>query len=244
MIHGACLDPRTFDDFLMPSFAQAGYDTYALSLRYHETWRGYMLFHGSRIRDYVADVAAAVATFPEAPILLGHSMGGYIIMKYLEQYDHIPAAILLSSIPVHGFWRGFFRTIRMFFWEHAFSTLTLRRNLFQVSAAQFEQYCFVHPIPPERLQIYHSRLHLESFPAIWDMVIGDLPHPERAHTPPMLVMGGAHDVIFRVAEIEATAKAYHADCFIYPHYAHDFIREEGHSETSQFLLKWLEKQGL
>lgn len=228
----------------MPDLAAYGYDTYALSLRYHESWRGYMVFHGSRIRDYVADVAAAVAQLPSPPILIGHSMGGYIIMKYLEQYHNIPAAVLLSSIPVNGFWRGFWRTIRMFWWEHTLSTLTLRRNLFQVSAQQFDRYCFMEPMQADRLEVYHNRLHLESFFTLWDMIIGDLPRPSQAARVPMLVLGGAHDVIFDGSELRATAAAYKADLEIFPDLAHDIIREEGHDRTAARIVEWLRGVGL
>jgi alpha-beta hydrolase superfamily lysophospholipase len=171
-------------------------------------------------------------------------MGGYIIMKYLESAHPAQAAILLSSIPVRGFWLGFWRTLRMFTLEHLWHVLTLRRNFFRVTAPQFDRYCFRQPMQPERLALYHSRLHLESFAAILDMIALDIPQPALAQSVPMLVLGGAHDVIFGVNETEATARAYRADCHIFPDLAHDIIREEGYNRTCEYVATWLQQKGL
>lgn len=243
-VHGACLDPRCFDDFMLPYLSHRGFDCYALSLRQHETQRGYWVWNTARIQDYVEDVAEVVSQLPAPPILIGHSMGGYIIMKYLEQYTNISGSVLLSSIPVTGFGAGFWRTMRLYLLEHLWHVVTLRRNLFRVTAQQFDRYCFRYPMQADRLALYHSRLHLESFLAILDMVVMDLPKPAQAALLPMLVMGGAHDVIFGVNQTEATARAYRADCHIFHDLAHDIIREEGYDRTCEQIIAWLREKGL
>jgi len=54
-----------------------------------------------RIADYVEDVAQVVGQLPEVPVIVGHSMGGLVVQKYLEKYI-APAAVLLASVPVKG----------------------------------------------------------------------------------------------------------------------------------------------
>ena len=46
---------------------------------------------GISIADYVDDVAAVIDWLGEKPVLIGHSMGGFIIQKYLERHT-VPAA--------------------------------------------------------------------------------------------------------------------------------------------------------
>jgi len=48
------------------------------------------------------DAIGLPSLLPSPTILIGHSMGGYIIQKYLEDHTS-PGAVLLSSPPPTGF---------------------------------------------------------------------------------------------------------------------------------------------
>ncbi len=50
------------------------------------------------MRDYVEDVRRAAAEFPEPPILVGHSMGGVLVQRYLEDHP-APGAVLMAPVP-------------------------------------------------------------------------------------------------------------------------------------------------
>jgi pimeloyl-ACP methyl ester carboxylesterase len=52
---------------------------------------------GSRA-DYVDDVKSVVRSLPSTPVLIGHSMGRFVVQKYLEAND-APAAVLIVSAP-------------------------------------------------------------------------------------------------------------------------------------------------
>ena len=99
-VHGAWHAAWCWENFL-PYFAQRGYAAYAVSLRGHgaSAGRDKLCWH-SAARGYVADVAQVAQTLDRPPILVGHSMGGYVVQKYLEQ--HTAAAVLMASIPVSG----------------------------------------------------------------------------------------------------------------------------------------------
>ena len=53
------------------------------------------------IADFVDDVASVANSLPEAPVVIGHSMGGFVVQKYLESHD-APAAVLVASVPPSG----------------------------------------------------------------------------------------------------------------------------------------------
>ncbi len=94
MLHGAwCWDVHFLD-----CFAQRGCAAHAVSLRGHGESDGRDRLRWTRIADYVEDGANAVCQRPSPPILIGHSMGGFVIQKYLEGHD-CPGAALLSSPP-------------------------------------------------------------------------------------------------------------------------------------------------
>src|SRR5512144_1539281 len=92
MMHGAwCWDVHFLD-----YFAQHGYAAHAVNLRGHGNSEGREALRWTRIADFVEDLAQAARQLPSPPVLIGHSMGGFIIQKYLEAYT-APAAVLLSS---------------------------------------------------------------------------------------------------------------------------------------------------
>jgi pimeloyl-ACP methyl ester carboxylesterase len=75
-------------------------------LRGHGRSEGRENLKWTRISDYVADVSQIAARLPTMPVVIGHSLGGLIVQKYLEQYN-APAAILLAPSPIEGmFWSG------------------------------------------------------------------------------------------------------------------------------------------
>jgi pimeloyl-ACP methyl ester carboxylesterase len=51
--------------------------------------------------DYLDDVQSATDSLGSQPVLIGHSMGGFIVQKYLAK-RRAPAAVLMASIPPQG----------------------------------------------------------------------------------------------------------------------------------------------
>ena len=88
-------------EYFLPYFAQQGYTAHALSLRGHGQSDGAARLRWYSVADSLADIMQVAQTLPAPPILIGHSLGGYMIQKYLERYD-APAAVLLASVPVTG----------------------------------------------------------------------------------------------------------------------------------------------
>src|SRR5512135_2041617 len=95
-VHGTLCTASCWDVHFLDYFAQHGYASHAVNLRGHGKSEGREKLRWTRIADFVDDVANVVRELPGPPVLIGHSMGGFIIQKYLE--DHaVPAAVLLSS---------------------------------------------------------------------------------------------------------------------------------------------------
>jgi pimeloyl-ACP methyl ester carboxylesterase len=53
------------------------------------------------LADYVEDVVTVAESMPIPPVVIGHSMGGSLVQKYLETHQ-APAGVLLASTPPRG----------------------------------------------------------------------------------------------------------------------------------------------
>src|SRR5512134_2697443 len=99
-LHGAWHGAWCWENFL-PYFAMQGYEAHALSLRGHGNSEGREGIRWYSTSDYVADLRQVVKSLSVSPVLIGHSMGGYVVQKHLESQD-APAGVLLASIPTTG----------------------------------------------------------------------------------------------------------------------------------------------
>ena len=100
-VHGAYTAAWCWDENFLPWFAEQGYAAYAVSLSGHGGSRGRAYLDSFSIADYVADVADVVAQLPAPPVLIGHSMGGMVVQKFLERQS-APGVVLMSSVPPQG----------------------------------------------------------------------------------------------------------------------------------------------
>jgi alpha-beta hydrolase superfamily lysophospholipase len=78
MWHGAW----RWDEAFLPYFEERGYQAAALSLRGHAGSEGKI--RGNTIASYVSDAGQVAKTFDTPPVIIGHSMGGFLAQKYLE----------------------------------------------------------------------------------------------------------------------------------------------------------------
>ena len=238
MLHGAwCWDVHFLD-----YFAQHGFAAHAVNLRGHGSSEGRKKLRWTRIADYVDDVASAVRQLPGPPVLIGHSMGGFVIQKYLEDYD-ASGAVLLSSPPPGGLVGTAIRIAR----RHplVFAKVNLTLSLLPVIATPHlaREAFFSADFPDEELRSYWQLMQEESYMAFLDMVALDLPKPARVKTP-LLILGAARDTMLERREIEGTARAYHTQSEIVPDVAHDSMLELGWRAVAQRILGWLNERGL
>jgi len=205
-VHGAWHGAWCWEKYFMPYFAEKGYTSYALSLRGHGDSDKPTHFRWMRIADYVADVAQVMDQLPEGTVMVGHSMGGLVVQKYLEEHT-APAAVLLASVPVKGVTRT---TLRIAL-RHplAFLKANLTWSLYPIIGKPklTREAFFSIDIPPDTLNGYFNLMQDESYLAFLDMMLFKLPNPEKVSTD-LLILGAENDTIFYRNEIEATAEAY------------------------------------
>jgi len=239
-IHGTLHTAACWDVHFLDYFAEHGYAAHALNLRGHGNSEGHEKLRWTRIADFVEDVESAVQQLPSPPILIGHSMGGFIIQKYLEEHN-TPAAVLLSSASPFGLLPTAIRTARRQPWAFARVNLTMSLLPMIATPELVGEAFFSRDLPRELLVEYWKQTQDDSFRAFLDMVVLDLPKPEKVKTP-VLVLGAARDSMIGPREIEATARAYHTQAEIIPDVAHNSMLEQGWQNVAERILAWLNER--
>jgi alpha-beta hydrolase superfamily lysophospholipase len=236
MFHGAWC----WDLHFLEYFARHGFAAYAVSLRGHGNSEGGDRLRWARVADFVDDVAVAARRLPGPPVVIGHSLGGFVVQKYLEDHD-APAGVLLSSPPPSGMFGAAVRIARRRPLVFAKANLTFSLAAVIATPRLAREAFFSADLPDEELRAYWTRMQDESYRAFIDMVALDLPNPRRVKVP-LLVMGAARDAMLRPGEIEATARAYGTRARIIPDVAHDSMLETRWESVAEPILAWLNER--
>jgi len=200
-VHGAGHAAWCWRDHFTGWFEARGYTVAAPDLPHHGSLpRRGLTF--TPLSAYIDTVAQAAASLEPPLILIGHSMGGFIIQKYLERAE-ADLAVLLASTPPTGA-SSFVK--RMAIRRPLAFFNTMRTGNATDSPERTRDYFFHADTPDEVVNRCHQRLQPESMRALMDMM--SALHPERVSTP-VVVIGAEGDwLVAPPDELEATARAY------------------------------------
>jgi len=240
-VHGFWHGAWCWEEHFLPYFAQRGYACFAPNLRGHGGSAGAERLRWTSLADYVADVVAVAESLDSPPILIGHSMGGLIVQHYLQE-RRAPAAVLLASVPP----TGLLSTTLRFLIRHPLATLKagLMLSVYPLVAtpALYRASFLSDGVSERDLHRLHARVQDDSFRALLDMVLLDLPQPRKVRGTPMLVLG-ADDFIVRAAQVKATARAYGVEAQIFPEMRHAMMLDSGWRAVADRIAVWLESLG-
>jgi pimeloyl-ACP methyl ester carboxylesterase len=236
-VHGAWHGAWCWDEHFLPYFASRGWESHAFDLRGHGDSPGRDRLRSFSIADFVEDLSTVVGSLQRSPVLVGHSMGGLVVQRYLEQAT-APAAVLMASVPPRGAWRATFHALRRH--PGAFARVNLTMNLGPLVATPQLARDFLFSDSTENTDVakHHARLQDESYKAYLAMLLR-WPRPHRVESP-VLVLGAADDQIFYPSEIEATAVAYRSSAEVFPAMGHDMMLEAGWEQVAEHIDGWLQ----
>ena len=240
-VHGAYTAAWCWQEHFLPYFAEQGYVAYAVSLSGHGGSRGRRELDSFGIKNYVDDVAEVVAKLEQPPVLIGHSMGGFVVQKYLEKYA-APAAVLMSAVPPQGLMSAAFGL--MFQKPGMLRDLNELMGGNRVSVETLREALFAQPVEVEDLARFFKYSQRESHHALWDMTLFNLPHPSRLKRSPLLVLGGQLDQLIPASLVEMTARTYSVEAEIFPDLGHGLMLERDWRLVADHIRDWLVAQGL
>lgn len=236
-VHGAFAGGWMWTETFMPYFAAAGYPCYALSLRGHGGSAGHEHMDWHSIGDYVDDLAAIAAGLPESPVLLGHSMGGFVVQKYLERHP-APAAALLCSVPPQGLAAAQFHLLLQK--PQLFFEINRIMSGEYTDVSTLREALFAGEIDDATLAAWLTRMQPESHRAMWDMSMFNLPMLYAMRRPPMLVVAAEKDVLVPAFLVQSTAHTYGVPCHTLRNMGHAITHEAGWREAADLVLGWLD----
>ncbi len=98
LIHGAFCGPWSLEG-LQQKFEDAGYSVPAPALRFHDQPRPPAALGTTGLADYAADLEEEIKALGEAPILVGHSMGGLLAQMLATRVETRGLILLAPSAP-------------------------------------------------------------------------------------------------------------------------------------------------
>lgn len=235
LVHGAWHGAWCWTEHFTGFLADEGYTSYAIDLRGHGNSPGRL--RSTRIPHYVADVRRVAVEIEGEPVLIGHSMGGYVVQHYLATH-RARAGVLMATVPSHG---AILATLRVA-WNHprAFARANATWSLGPIvdDPKRAARLLFGTKLPSEEADRFTSRVQDESYLAFLEMIL-DRPDPQKVRDP-MLVLGAADDALFSRREIERTAADYRTAAMIFDDMGHDMMLDVGWERPAQTIVNWID----
>ena len=240
-VHGAWHAAWCWDEHFLNFFADKGYRALAVSLRGHGGSPTPKRLRNCSFADYVEDVNSVADSLPTIPAVIGHSMGGVIVQKYLESHN-APAGVLMASMPPQGYLGSGLRWMKRHPWHFAKMTIT-GKSLAYVNTPQLARERFFSAHTPDyQVLNYTTLLQEESARAGFDGLV-ILPRPKRVTTT-LLVLGALNDGAVTPKEVNATARAYRTEAEFFPDMGHNMMLEPGWAAVAERINAWLGTHGL
>jgi pimeloyl-ACP methyl ester carboxylesterase len=237
-VHGAFGGAWMWDEHFLPYFAEQGFEAHALSLRGHGESERQDNMHLIGLADYVDDLDAVIRRLGVAPVLVGHSLGGVIVQKWLKHHE-APGAVLMGSGPPHGMLPS---SIGMVLRDPIlFMQLTLA-EAFGPTVGSIEatrKTLFSDSLPTETVKRHLARGSAESMRVGIELAWPNFPGPTWNREMPILILGAENDFFVSPTMVLATAEVYGTRAEIVPGLAHAMMLEVGWQAVADRILRWL-----
>lgn len=229
LFHGAWC----YEEHFVPWFRARGYNADAVRLRRDGQHHAPGLRTMS-IKDYAADLAAAVASMPSPPVLVGHSMGGFVVQKYLEDHD-APAVVLLASAPPYGILRAGLRESARHPLRMLAATATLSVYGLINTPERARALFFSDGLADELVCKFQAKMTDDSFRVFLELLGFVRPDVKkvRARRVPMLVLRGDEDRSISLTYVVDTARIYGAEIASIPGQGHDLMLEPAWEDVAE-----------
>jgi non-heme chloroperoxidase len=231
LLHGAWCWNWYFKPFFTPYFAAHGFDVVAFSLRGHGGSEGHDSLNGFSIDDYVEDLRGVVATV-ERPVVVGHSMGGFVLQTYLTQ-TALRGAVLLASAPPRPMPVLMVKSL-------VAQPLNLLRAARQGAAYNHEmlrQKMFSRGPEDTSMDHYLANVQPESSRVAASMLTRHIAHSETIRTP-IQVIGAGQDRLVPPEAVALTARTYRTRPVMFESMSHMLMLEPRWRDVANAILRF------
>ena len=240
-VHGAYCGGWVWETYFTPWLAERGWDCHALSLEGHGESEGHVWLSALGVDDFVRNLKATIDTLPRPPVLIGHSMGGLVIQRYLEMYPNCPPAgvVMLASVPPNGISQSAVRMLQTAPDLLAALNVSQASDRYHPSLNQTRALLFSADLPDALLVEWAARFQAESLRAIFELSMLGFFHAKPPVALPALVLGGADDQIISSQDVIATAELFNVSAEVMPNMAHLMMLDTGWERVANRIDDWL-----
>lgn len=247
-LHGAwCF--RLFQHY----FAKSGFHTYALSLRGAGNTKSDRTL-APTVEQHLEDLTAFVDQLnsPKPPIIVAHSIGGFVVQKWAESaLSEFSGIVLLASTPPSGnssmvrriFIRdGIWRTIRItmgFVRRGVTKDISLCRDLF-FSPEEDPDFC--DDVEGDDVLQEYMKLQSLTKVVLDPKSLKNIVRSTGALSAPVFVVGAANDALIDLDSFKEAAEFWKADLCIMPKGPHNLMLYSKWEEVASLILRWIEKK--
>lgn len=237
-IHGAFAGAWTWAEHFLNYFGDRGFSCHAINLPGRKGMDDYPKLHDYGIDDFVNATAEVVDALPRPPVLIGHSMGGFIAQRLAMERD-LAGVVLMSTVPPTGL-AALTMTLAMSqpmlaweisrvesFGESLESLETLHQSIFN---------SHVPKVVSDRLLPWFQ---MESRRAVMDLHTVFMPPMLGLRSTPVLVLGAEHDNLIPPAFVHGTAAFLGTQAHIFDGMGHAVMLEDDWEEAADTIADWL-----
>ena len=242
-VHGAFAGAWCWDAYFLPWFAERGYAAHAVSLRGHGGSYGLDTIHGWSIQDYTDDVVTVLQGMERPPVLIGHSMGGFVVQHCLAEAE-AAGAVLMASVPPSGL-AGPSLSLAVWNPSAAFNIGSVQAMGGDWgSPSVMQDALFSTHMNRQTAFEFLAKMGPESTRAMMDMFGGNMPEIDMRMPVPIQVLGAADDELIPSAFIRATARRVGVEPHVLDDMGHLMMLDTGWTRAAESLLDWLHRNGL
>lgn len=232
LVHGAWHGPWCWED-LAQRLGDLGHDVRTVALRGHDGRTG-RIWHS--VDDYVEDVRDAAAGCRAPVVVVGHSLGGLVAQKFLEN-EQAAGLVLLAPTPARGTLPAVVRLALRHPVALLHATLTLRMRPFVRTCRVVRELFFTARTDQGVVDDTSLRLGDESYLAFLQTIVVR-PRPDRVRVPVLLV-AAEQDRFFTRAEMRQTARAYGTRAVVIEGSGHDLMLDRRWPDVAHHIDEWV-----
>ena len=236
LVHGAWQAAWCWEHWLS-LFAERGWDVHAVSLRGHGRSEGSHLEAG--IADHLDDVRHALAALGGSPVVVGHSLGGFLIQHLLAE-RRFPATVLAAPAPR----RYPLRVIAGTALRRPRALLAdLRRGELRgtVATPELVREALFSPLTPQPVVDACAARLTGASPRIFRELFTKPPPPPLPGTP-TLVLAAGEDRAFTVPMLRRVARRLDAEFEVAELSGHEIPLDIQWRQAAETVLDWLERE--
>ena len=170
-------------------------------------------------------------------MLIAHSLGGFVVQRYLENHD-APAAVLVASVPPQGVLGLAMRIWSRHPWVSMRSLPVGNLTGFIGTAPLVREHLFSAHTPDDIVESSAASCAIRGGARLADRPDDPPGKTQRVNTP-MLVLGAADDGMVTNAEVRATARAYRTEPEFFAGMGHNMMLEPGWAGVAERIDAWL-----